>query len=90
MLPFLLMILHFSQIGFTEDLTFISFLSFRKKSIYYITTKSLILQVEFSFFLNFFLFFLFSAHFYGFKAKNRLKIKGADAMPTPKFVLLFS
>lgn len=30
MLPFLLMILHFSQIGFTEDLTFILFLSFRE------------------------------------------------------------
>ena len=31
--PFLLMILHFSQIGFTDDLTFISKSSFRNLEI---------------------------------------------------------
>ena len=47
MAPFLLMILHFSQIGFTEDLTFTSFHSFRKKSVYHYNTNISILQVLF-------------------------------------------
>ena len=47
MLPFLLMILHFSQIGFTEDLTFISILSFRKKSDLYYNLEKGFLQVFF-------------------------------------------
>ena len=40
MAPFLLMILHFSQMGFTEDLTFISkYTPFLKKSPYTIVTE---------------------------------------------------
>ena len=49
-LPFLLMILHLSQIGFTDALTFIKILSFRKKSVAnnhcIIFTK--LMQVKFS------------------------------------------
>ena len=41
------MILHFSQIGFTEDLTFTSFHSFRKKSVYHYNTDISILQALF-------------------------------------------
>ena len=40
--PFLLMILHFSQMGFTEDLTFISVIhSFLEKSPFTILTERL-------------------------------------------------
>jgi hypothetical protein len=40
--PFLLMILHFSQMGFTEDLTFISVIhSFLEKSPFTIITERL-------------------------------------------------
>ena len=41
MLPFLFIILHFSQIGLTDDLTFTAKSSFQKKSDYkYIIEKS--------------------------------------------------
>ena len=42
------MILHFSQIGLTDDLTFTVKSSFQKKSEYYINTAYVNLQEEFT------------------------------------------
>ena len=45
MLPFLLIILHFSQIGLTDDLTFTVKSSFQKKAEYYSNIAFVKLQV---------------------------------------------
>ena len=60
-LPFLLMILHLSQIGLTDALTFIKILSFRKKSIAknYCNILTNLMQVKFGISL---IFFYFSLH----------------------------
>ena len=50
MLPFLLMILHFSQIGLTDDLTFTVKSSFQKKSEYYYIIPLVNLQADFTIF----------------------------------------
>ncbi len=52
--PFLLMILHFSQIGFTEDLTFTSATSFQKSPTIMIPQILVLCKKNFTYFRTYF------------------------------------
>ena len=68
MLPFLLMTLHFSQIGFTDDLTFMSNL-LSKKTVLDYSMQARQLQGIFRFFPGFFRMFSADTFSYGLRSK---------------------
>ncbi len=74
MLPFLLIILHFSQIGFTDDLTFTATASLPKKSN---CNYSTIFSIWQALFKNSFI-----IYFYGRRYKREIRRKGIHKYST--------